>query len=125
FRRLYNPALRSAALGRLADLCREFGTELIDASKWVGDEGFSDSHHLLPPGARAFTERFWREKLRPRLEKADNEKARPPGGAGPSGGRPPLPAVPPAATPPPRPRRPGQGSPAASPCRGRRCLPLS
>jgi hypothetical protein len=67
FRALYSPeALRrvDAYLDRLA---AEESVPMIDARGWVGDDGFSDGHHLLPVGASAFTERLAREALHPLL----------------------------------------------------------
>jgi hypothetical protein len=67
FRALYPPeALRrvDAYLDRLA---AEERVPVVDARNWVGDEGFSDGHHLLPAGATAFTERLAREALAPLL----------------------------------------------------------
>jgi len=59
------------ALARLRDYLdgvqREFGIEVIDAREWVSDDGFSDSVHLLPRGATAFTRRFGDEVYRPLL----------------------------------------------------------
>ena len=41
---------------------------VIDARRWVADDGFADAHHLLPGGAADFTNRFGREVLQPLLE---------------------------------------------------------
>ena len=65
FRSWYKPATRSLFKSYLTDLAREYGTQFIDADCWLGDECFADGHHLLPDGARAFTERFWREVMEP------------------------------------------------------------
>jgi hypothetical protein len=59
----------SEALGEidafLTGLCQEYGLCWVDARGWMADEDFLDSHHLLPGGARRFTERFSREVWRP------------------------------------------------------------
>jgi hypothetical protein len=61
------------ALARLNDYLdgvrREYGVEVVDARRWVGDEGFSDSVHLLPRGADVFTRRFGREVYQPLLRR--------------------------------------------------------
>lgn len=65
FRALYPPeALRTvdAYLDRLAA-----EVPVIDARRWVGDDGFADGHHLLPDGASAFTARLARDALSPLL----------------------------------------------------------
>jgi hypothetical protein len=36
---------------------------VINGREWVADDDFSDSHHLLPHGAKVFTERLGREVL--------------------------------------------------------------
>ena len=65
FRALYPPgALRDVDdyLDRLAG-----DIPVIDARRWVADDGFADGHHLLPSGATAFTERLARDALSPLL----------------------------------------------------------
>ncbi len=69
------PAMRSwypaAAWGQtrayVEGLSREYGCPLVNAREWVGEEGFSDSHHLLAAGARVFSERLGREAILPAL----------------------------------------------------------
>ena len=51
----------------LHSVSERWGVPLIDARDWLGDDAFYDSHHLLPRGAAAFTERFERESLPPLL----------------------------------------------------------
>jgi hypothetical protein len=48
-----------------ADLCREYDVALVDARTWLGDDAFTDGHHLLRRGAVAFTRRLGREALQP------------------------------------------------------------
>jgi hypothetical protein len=50
----------------VALLRQEPGITVIDARRWLPEERFYlDGHHLLEPGATAFSERFGREVLRP------------------------------------------------------------
>jgi hypothetical protein len=69
FRSWYPPAGLAEAEAFLAGLSREFGAPLVDARGWVDDDGFSDSHHMLPEGGEAFSERLAREVLGPALER--------------------------------------------------------
>jgi hypothetical protein len=61
YRRLYPPAVLDAIDTYVSDLCRDYGVAAIDARTWVAEDGFFDSHHLLPAGARAFSQRLGRE----------------------------------------------------------------
>lgn len=61
FRALYAPAALPVIRAFLADLRRESGTTVIDARDWMAEDDFWDSHHLLPSGARAYTDRLARE----------------------------------------------------------------
>jgi hypothetical protein len=64
FRGWYGPGAEDQLQAFLARLRAEFGVPVIDARAWVSDDGlFRDGHHLLPEGARQFTERFGREAL--------------------------------------------------------------
>jgi hypothetical protein len=67
FRALYPPAAWEKVEEFLGRLCRRHHVPLVDARCWVGDNGFYDTHHLLPEGAAVFTDRFGREVLRPLL----------------------------------------------------------
>ncbi len=58
FRALYSPAMRKGIDEFLQELCVRWDLPLIDARNWLPDEVFWDSHHLLPRGAEAFTDRF-------------------------------------------------------------------
>ena len=61
FERLYGSQSEPALQDFLATLRDEYGVALIDARRWIGDESFSDGHHLLPEGAADFSDRFARE----------------------------------------------------------------
>jgi hypothetical protein len=67
FRGWYPPAVESSFMDFLGGLGREFGIPVIDAREWVADDDFSDAHHLLTTGARAFTDRLGREYVLPVL----------------------------------------------------------
>jgi hypothetical protein len=64
FRALYPPAMRQGTDEFLHELCVRWDLRLVDAREWLPDEAFWDSHHLLPRGAEAFTDRFQSESLR-------------------------------------------------------------
>jgi hypothetical protein len=67
FRALYTPqamAACAAVLARLKDGC---AVQVVDARTWVDDDGFWDTHHMLPRGAHQFADRFAREVLAPAL----------------------------------------------------------
>ncbi len=67
FRSWYGPEAIAQLSRHVRDLSREFAVPIVDARRWVADEGFSDGHHLEPSGAKAFTERLVRELLEPVL----------------------------------------------------------
>ncbi|MGE3805206.1 MAG: hypothetical protein AB7K24_11085 [Gemmataceae bacterium] len=60
------PAMRSwyrpESAGQLEQLvrteCARVGASVIDARAWLPEESFRDSHHLYPPGAAEFGQRF-------------------------------------------------------------------
>jgi hypothetical protein len=59
FRALHTAAGDAALAAYLAKIQSEYGgVPLIDASKWIGREGFADSHHLNNAGAAEFSRRF-------------------------------------------------------------------
>jgi hypothetical protein len=64
FQALYTPAARPGIEAFLADLSRSRHLPLIDARHWIDDDGFWDSHHLLPDAADLFTDRWARESAR-------------------------------------------------------------
>ncbi len=61
FRAMYSPAV----LAKLHGFLNGLGCEVIDAREWLPDSGFSDGHHMLKPGAEAFTDRLSREVALP------------------------------------------------------------
>jgi hypothetical protein len=67
FRAHYPPSMRAGLDAHLRAVSARWGVPLIDAHDWLADDAFWDSHHLLPRGAAAFTERFEREALPPLL----------------------------------------------------------
>ncbi len=68
FQSWYPPPVRAEIEAYLAGLSRTHQVPLIDARSWSDDSAFVDSHHLLPAGAAAFTQRFDQEVLQPILE---------------------------------------------------------
>jgi hypothetical protein len=68
FRSWYPAAARAALNDYLARLSWECGVPVFDATDWLGEDSFSDGHHLLKAGATAFGERFGRECLGPWVE---------------------------------------------------------
>jgi hypothetical protein len=78
FRSWYGPGAWPQVRGLLEGLGREFGARVIDARCWMPEDAFSDSHHLLPAPAAAFTARLGREAVAPLLRKfaADRRLAR-------------------------------------------------
>jgi hypothetical protein len=64
----YPPATRAALTAYLLRLGATYHAPVIDARTWCGDEEFGDYCHLLPIGARSFSERFGREVYRPLLQ---------------------------------------------------------
>jgi hypothetical protein len=54
--------------GYLQGLNREYQAPLIDTRGWMPDGAFLDSHHLLPPGAKLFSQRFEQDILQPMFE---------------------------------------------------------
>jgi hypothetical protein len=65
--RHYAPTVSHRHTRAVYALAQELGVPLIDASKWVDDDGFIDGHHTNFKGADQYTERFGREALRPHL----------------------------------------------------------
>jgi hypothetical protein len=66
FRHWYSPAVRAKVSTYLAELSREFGAPVFDASAWLEDEtAFMDGHHLLGPAAESFSKRLGRECVGP------------------------------------------------------------
>jgi hypothetical protein len=63
FRSMYPPH----ALVEIDAFVRHAGCPIIDARHWLEDDAFSDSHHMISHGARAFTERLGRTLLESEL----------------------------------------------------------
>ena len=61
FRSWYTPAMQAGIDSFLQRLSRTHRVPLIDARTWVADDDFQDAHHLIAPGADAFTDRLARE----------------------------------------------------------------
>jgi hypothetical protein len=68
FRGWYPCSTRRQIDDYLAGLRAEYGVPVFDATDWIDEADFSDSHHLLPRGAKAFSKRLGAECLRPWLE---------------------------------------------------------
>jgi hypothetical protein len=64
FRSWYTTRALSEIDQLLAGLRRTYSVGLIDARTWVPEEGFLDSHHLLPAAATEFSARLAGEVLR-------------------------------------------------------------
>jgi len=67
FRERYPLEARTRLDGYLAELRREYGVALFDASAWCADRQFFDGQHLLPEGADSFTARFEHDAVEPWL----------------------------------------------------------
>lgn len=67
FRSWYSSEAWQQVESFLSTLSLEFGTPVVSARDWIGEENFADSQHLLPEAAEAFTERLGREEILPLL----------------------------------------------------------
>jgi hypothetical protein len=65
----YGPGTRELMIGYLTSLCQEHRSRYVNATTWLPDDAFADGHHLVRPGAEAFTARLWREVLEPWAQK--------------------------------------------------------
>ena len=54
FRAMYPPQ----ALAMLDAFTKRLDCPFIDARLWLGDDGFSDSHHMVSAGSREFSRRL-------------------------------------------------------------------
>jgi hypothetical protein len=68
FRALYPRRTRAAADGYVRRLATEYGAPLVDCREWAPDDAFSDSFHLLPDAAAAFSRRLGAEVVLPLLQ---------------------------------------------------------
>jgi hypothetical protein len=58
FRALYGGDSVARLDALMRELCYESSTPLIDARRWVGNDGFNDGHHLTGEGTTVFTARL-------------------------------------------------------------------
>lgn len=65
FRALYPPVTTARLYAFLARLDADLGAPLTDARTWLPTEAFTDGHHMLRPGAEAFSDRLAREAILP------------------------------------------------------------
>lgn len=65
FRALYPPHTTDRLYRFLGGLCAGYRCDLVDARAWLPDTAFTDGHHMLRPGAEAFSDRLLREAIRP------------------------------------------------------------
>jgi hypothetical protein len=64
FRGWYAPGAESEVLAFAEEIKSRYKVPVVDARAWLDSEQFfTDSHHLLPDGATAFTRRFGRDVL--------------------------------------------------------------
>lgn len=61
FRSWYSPETHHRLQEYLERVGQEYRIRCINAQDWLPDSAFSDGHHLLPSGARAFSERLGQE----------------------------------------------------------------
>ncbi|MBX9623539.1 MAG: hypothetical protein K2X82_06970, partial [Gemmataceae bacterium] len=65
FRAFYPPAALDRLDRFVQGLCAEHGCGLIDARRWLPEGVFTDGHHLMRPGAEAFSDRLADEAVAP------------------------------------------------------------
>jgi hypothetical protein len=65
FRELYPMDVRQGLDAVVAAAAAEHDVPVVDARCWVADDGFWDGHHLVADGAAAYSDRLWREAIRP------------------------------------------------------------
>ena len=73
FRALYPLPVQKELDDHLVRLAQAWQVPLMDARGWQEEDDFWDGHHLLPRGARAFSERFLREFPFPLLRQATKQ----------------------------------------------------
>ncbi|HEY2785615.1 MAG TPA: hypothetical protein VGJ05_11635 [Fimbriiglobus sp.] len=74
YRTWYPPTAHMVISEYLATLSREYGIPAFDAADWLGEDSFSDGHHMLRIGAKVFSERFGRECLGPWMGESHSER---------------------------------------------------
>lgn len=68
--RSWYPEATQRLIGEYANAtAAEFGTRLIDATRWIPDAEFFDHHHVIDPGAERFSERIRTDIIRPWMAK--------------------------------------------------------
>ncbi|HEV8060997.1 MAG TPA: hypothetical protein VGP68_14045, partial [Gemmataceae bacterium] len=67
FRSWYKPGTAEAIQAYLDTLKHDYQVDIVDARTWFEERYFFDSHHLLQPGARRFSQRFSQDHLKPWL----------------------------------------------------------
>jgi hypothetical protein len=67
FRSWYPPEALAAIEGWCADMRKCHGVPIVDGRRWLAEDAFFDSHHVVRAGASGFTRRLGREVLRPLL----------------------------------------------------------
>lgn len=77
FRSWYGPGAWQAVQKCLDELAADFGVPVLNTREWVGEDGFTDSHHLNFTGATRYTERFSAEKLAPWMREPRAERTGP------------------------------------------------
>jgi hypothetical protein len=65
YRSFYGPGCWGRVVALARQLSQEYGAPLANARRWVEEDQFVDSTHLMAPGAIAFTERLTREAVIP------------------------------------------------------------
>lgn len=68
FRSWYPDRVLREVLEHCRSLGAEFGSRLVDARDWLGDDSFIDGQHAFPAAAEAFTRRLGREVLQPLVQ---------------------------------------------------------
>lgn len=68
FQSWYPPQVRQAIDRYIRGICEEYAIDLVDARSWLPDAAFSDSHHVLRAGAKAFSRRLAESEIVPRLQ---------------------------------------------------------
>lgn len=63
FRSWYRPGLNDEVMGILGEMAQRYNARLVDAWTWLGEEEFSDSHHMTRKGATEFSRRLAQEQL--------------------------------------------------------------
>lgn len=76
FQVVYPAEARGRVSAYLTKLRQEYDFDLYDATGWMSDASFADSHHLLPEAAEEFSQRFAREILRPTLGLVSSDSQR-------------------------------------------------